>query len=205
LCVRWERDKTVAGRASGELPTQPVQPAVQVAKKSDQGQKLLEAARRELRAGETRMARRMAEDAFKGDFGVRAEAETLLRSIDAEEFEQRRIVADKTFDAGLSAFRRKDFSQAETIFTTLDCTLLSAEKKSKLKNVLMSTELQPHEVAKVDSGVMQAGTQNGPGRANATDKPGKTPTSPEETLAQQVKGLMDVQFQKLRKEGLDAQ
>src|SRR5262249_12053229 len=46
-------------------------------------------ARMERRRGETGAARRLTVEAFNGNFGVQDEAQKVLRSVDAEEFNQR--------------------------------------------------------------------------------------------------------------------
>src|SRR5262249_10330583 len=69
------------------------------------GETLLQQARLELRRGETGTARRLATEAFTGPYGVQAEAEKVIRSIDAEEFNQRMLAAGRSYDAGLGALQ----------------------------------------------------------------------------------------------------
>src|SRR5262249_31227923 len=84
------------------------------------GLALLEQARQELRRGERPKAGRLAEEAFRGNYGVQTQAEALLRSIDAEEVGQQKLAANRTFEAGVSALRRKDYAQASAILRSLD-------------------------------------------------------------------------------------
>src|SRR5206468_2110646 len=106
-----------------------------------------------LRSGDTVKARRLAEEAYQGSFGVQLEATAKLRSIDAEEEGQRRLAASRTFDAGESAYRRKDYSHAANILQTIDPLKLDAKRQLRLKELMQTAEIQPYRqdkaVAKV--------------------------------------------------------
>jgi hypothetical protein len=110
---------------------------------AQQGQSLLEKARMELRRGETGTARRMAEEACSGPYGVRDQAVALLRSIDAEEFNQRRLLANRTFDAARSAWLRHDYAIAGNMLAGIDPKLLDPARQSRLREILMTPEMQP--------------------------------------------------------------
>lgn len=159
----------------------------------ERGEALLAQARAELRRGEAGNARRLAEEAFNGKYGVQAEAEKLLRSIDAEEFNQRTLSANRSFDAGMAAYLRKDYTQASTMLQSLDRPLLSPERQSRLKEVMLSPEMQPSAVAQA------AHKPDGAGHATATDQP---VAKPEPTFAQQVNQLQAVKVQQLQAEGI---
>src|SRR5262249_36162536 len=155
------------------------------------GQALLDQARAELRKGETTTARRLAEEAFSGSYGVQADAEKVLRSIDAEEYNQRLLAASRAFDAGVQAHQRKAVAQAGTILRGLDKQLLPPEKQQKLKEMMLLPELQPGSVAQAG---MKASADAGVARA--TDQPaGKA-----DEVTQQYKALQDVRFQALQLE-----
>ena len=64
---------------------------------------LLNDARLELRRESWATLVVCAMEAHAGPFGVQVEAENVLRSIDAEEYNQRALVATRAFDAGTSA------------------------------------------------------------------------------------------------------
>src|SRR5205085_7127016 len=105
-------------------------PATGAMSADQQGKSLLDQARRELRAGQTGSARRLAETAYEARYGVQSEAAQVLRSIDVEEFNQKMLVANRAFDAGISAFNRREYSQAGTIMRTIDPHLLAPDKQA---------------------------------------------------------------------------
>jgi type II secretory pathway component GspD/PulD (secretin) len=181
---------------------------------SQHGQLLLEQARLEIQRGETGNARRLAVQAYTGPFGVEREAETVLRTIDAEEFNQTLLQANRTFDAALSAYQRKEYAQAAAMFRSLDVRMLSQDRQAKLKELMMMPELQPSAVNKPVSLKTRGGTAtDGAGMARASDQEpekqaaagGNAGGTPEASYAQQVQALQEIQFQKLREDGLQAQ
>jgi type II secretory pathway component GspD/PulD (secretin) len=174
------------------------------------GLTLLVQAREALRRGDTPQARRMAEDAYKGPYGLQAQAESMLRSVDAEEFAQQRLAADRTFDAGMSAFRRKEYAQAAAILHTLNPRLLDDTKQASLKNVFALPEMQPSQIAQV--GAQEPGP--GAGTAHASDQvpaaPGRAPVAattpaPDQDILKITQAMQDVKFQQLRADGLAVQ
>src|SRR5262245_49563660 len=64
------------------------------------GAEMLVKARLELRRGHTEVARRIAEEALRGNYGVKLEAEAVLRDINREEYSQSMLTAGRTFEAG---------------------------------------------------------------------------------------------------------
>jgi len=186
-----------------------------VAGPTQHGQELLAQARMELRAGQTSNARRLAETAFSGPYGVQEQAAQMLRSIDGEEYNQRVLATNRTFDAAMDAFHRQEYPQAGTMLRSIDPHLLSAEKQARLKEVMLSPGMQP-------TAVVQAGMQENtpapqrpsttglPGKAVATDTPPPAQTAvrsthPEADFAKQAEAMQEVKYQKLRVDGLQAQ
>jgi type II secretory pathway component GspD/PulD (secretin) len=170
------------------------------------GRSLLDQARRELRAGQTANARRLAETAFDVKYHVQAEAQQVIRSIDVEEFNQRMLVANHTFDAGIAAYNRREYSQAGTIMRSIDAKLLSPENQARLKEIMLVPEMQPGVVAQATLRAPASSTSmmNGdgsPGRAQATDFAPNRTMQPEPDFAAQVRAMHEVKFQKLREEG----
>src|SRR5262249_5680815 len=113
-----------------------------LAAESNQGQILLDKARQELRKGDTETARRLAVEAYNGSYGVRAQADAVIHSIDAEEISQKSLVANRSYEAGLTAYQRHDFAMAGTIFQSIDPVLLSPEKQAKLRELQQMPEMQ---------------------------------------------------------------
>ena len=108
-----------------------------------QGQSMLEKARMELRRGQTDMARQLATEVHNGPFGMQSEAQALLRTIDIEEHNQRVLAANRNYDAGMMAFRTKDYIQANAIFRQVDGSLLAADRKQQFK------EVHPHVIGQL--------------------------------------------------------
>src|SRR5207244_12990643 len=118
----------------------PARPPAQTAVARLQGQPHLDKARMELRRGQTGMARHLATEVYNGPFGMQPEAAQVLRSIDVEEHNQRVLTANRSYDAGISAFRNKDYVQADAIFRQVDVGLLAADKKQQFKEVLVACQ-----------------------------------------------------------------
>jgi type II secretory pathway component GspD/PulD (secretin) len=181
------------------------------------GLTLLEQARAELRKGETPQARKLAEEAFRGNYGVQTQAEALLRTIDAEEVGQQKLAASRTFEAGVSALRRKDYAQAGAILRSLDRKLLDEDKQNRLKDLLGLAELQPGRLAqagvvtadaKVPSGTPPAPVPVTPGGDVGTAHVSDTVAQKTETssdLLKTAQAMQDIKFQQLRQQGLEAQ
>jgi type II secretory pathway component GspD/PulD (secretin) len=199
--------QTRAGGASASVPVVQAQRQTMVAADSgsQHGQELLNQARMELRAGQTTNARRLAESAYDPQYGVQDEAKQVLRSIDAEEFNQRVLAANRTFDAGVAAFGRREFAQASLILRSIDSQLLSADKQARMSDLMLSREM--HQRGVVQTGMQTSGSAQGPdiGQVRRSEVAMQTATGQESDFAQQVKAMQEVKFQKLRSEGLQAQ
>src|SRR5262249_55264353 len=145
-----------------------------------QGEQLLEQARRELRCGQTALARRLATEAHNGPFGVRDEAAQVLRSIDAEEHNQACLAADRSADASIAAFNRGDYQQARTICAVLDLKLLAPARQNRLKEILRLPEMQPGYQAGNGRGTAVTSLTNSgqPRRRTVGDPPPPTPAPP---------------------------
>jgi type II secretory pathway component GspD/PulD (secretin) len=208
--VRQTRDRALAAASAvaargahatppGVMPVQYQQEAA-ANPMQRQGLELLDKARLELRNGNTVNARRFAEEAYKDAYGVRPQAESVLRSVDTEEFNQRRLVANRTYEAGYAAFQRREFVQAAAVLRSVDMSLLDSDKAARYREVMRTPELQTLMPA---SAQVPGGAGGGtPGHAVASDQPAATP---EQTFAQRVSAMQEVQFQKLRNDGLQAQ
>jgi type II secretory pathway component GspD/PulD (secretin) len=194
----------IGQRPSAATVSAPVDSApTPVATESNQGQILLDKARQELRKGDTETARRLAVEAYNGPYGVRAQADAVIHSIDAEEISQKSLAANRSYEAGLTAYQRHDFAMAGTIFQSIDPMLLSPEKQAKLRELQQLPEMQ----ARVRTvGMKTDATNSGPGASRVSDAGTQGKRTPlEETYSQQVQALQEVQFQKLRDEGLRVQ
>ena len=104
---------------------------------------LLDNARAELRKGEVVLARRLAEQALLSapSGPIHEAAQSLLRSVDAEEFKQKGLAANRTFDAALACYRRKEYVQASTLLSSIDIRLLDAERLARLREISQTPEM----------------------------------------------------------------
>jgi type II secretory pathway component GspD/PulD (secretin)/tetratricopeptide (TPR) repeat protein len=202
-----------------------------------QGQSLLEKARMELKRGQTDTARQLATEVHNGPFGMQSEAQALLRTIDIEEHNQRVLAANRNYDAGMMAFRSKDYIQANAIFRQVDGSLLAADRKQQFKEVLLASQKGEESMAKATAatnaamvklpanpgapapspsgvvttaasgpagGVVPASTGGITGLQGP--KPAMTPAAQSgDTLAAQVNAMQEIEYQRLRAEGLEAQ
>jgi type II secretory pathway component GspD/PulD (secretin) len=232
----------------------PVQPASATATKgpADTGRDMLEKARLELRAGNTDASRRLVVEVLAGPYGLQAEAQSLLRNIDTEEYNQRILAANRAYEAASMAYLNKEYDQALGIFLQIDGTLLSSDKRNRMKDMMQVAGAQPAAnvtVAKappaaapeaaapiaapppIPSGnpIRQVGGQppvpNVPMAPRVIDKPATpmpmpmpTNTAPMTTapvvqgqpsnpsdFANQVQALQQIEFQRLRADGLKVQ
>jgi type II secretory pathway component GspD/PulD (secretin) len=178
----------------------------------DQGLALLAKARLELSHGETRSARKLAETALAGSYGVNAEAQAMLRKIDCEEWNQAGLVANRSFDAALAAYNRQEYVQAARIIDSIDGRRLDAVQAARLKEIVMMPEMQPDALRKADRpiAVAQSKNQSNPprpfldpaGRAKVTDQDltltRDSKDEGEESLTQRVMGMQEVKLSELQ-------
>jgi type II secretory pathway component GspD/PulD (secretin) len=112
-----------------------------------QGFDLLEKSRLEMRCGNSRQARMIAEEAFRPEYGVQNEAAAMLRSIDTEEFAQKGLAMNRNFDSALLAFGEQRYKQAYIGILALDDRLLSPDRQARLRELMASKEMQAEAAA----------------------------------------------------------
>lgn len=185
------------------------------------GKNLLDKARLEMQRGQIEIARQLAIEVLNGPYSCQAEAAAVMRSIDAEEQNLKSSAASKGFEAALSAYQSKDYVQAMAIFRQVEAACLPAEQRSRMNEMLTTCRHQMQAQASVPSVETQMpplapppasvvpGTltaQEIPVPPPAPQNPGQTPatvTQPSSgSLADQVKAMQKVEFQRLRQECL---
>ena len=176
---------------------------------SGQGKTLLEKARMELRAGQTANARRLAEEAFQGPYGVKEEATAVLRVIDSEEGNQKALESRRTFDAVVSAYNRKEYEQARNLLAAVNDKMLDKERQSRLKEIMSTPAMLP------GAATAQSGKAGVPGSApglSLPEMPGAIVSAPALPGAEpkgdslsQAQAMQKVKFDKMQQQGLDAQ
>ncbi len=208
-------------QTAGLKETQVPPPAQATDPATKQGLELLQQSLMELRRGDTAAARRRAEEAYQGPYHVKALAQARLREIDIEEFNQRRLAARRSFDAGLAAYHRRDYPTARAILVNLDPNHLQDRRLAQYRELMASPELG---LAKDGSGTAVASTPKaGTGPVVQTSARGGTGqsvpsiTSPDaghasisdgpgaDELLASTKAMQNVLFQKLRSDSLQVQ
>lgn len=155
------------------------------------GKEKLERARIELRAGNTLVARRLAEEVYNPMFGVQEEALMVLRSIDAEEGNQARLGAERNARAGIDAFLRKDYGMANSVISSIDMRLLPPDLFARVREVMGAPEM-------IGSDALASKT--GP----STGKTDIVPASAVELTesSDKVRAMEKIQFQQMRERTL---
>ena len=105
------------------------------------GLELLEKSRLELRKGQTILARRLAEEAYTGAYGVKELARMRLGEIDREEFNQRRMTKRREFDAAQAAFNRGDFFLAREILVNIRAGDLDPGRQGRLRELVAHPQM----------------------------------------------------------------
>ncbi len=134
-------------------------------------EKMVEQARGELRRGEVATARRLAEQAMigaqKGQPSVRDQAASLLRTIDAEEFNQKKLGTERAFEAAMAAFRRREYGRSSAVIASLDLRMLNVEQQGRLREISLTPEMA------TGAAMARQGTSATP-NGSATPTAGKT-------------------------------
>jgi type II secretory pathway component GspD/PulD (secretin) len=207
------------GQPLGQGPNVPVPPVnvvITPPTPSNQGQVLLQKARLELSNGSTTTARRLAEEALAGNWGVQSEAQDVLRTIDAEENNQRALECRRTLDAAADAFNHHDYEKARQLLGHVDMYMLDPRRQERFREIAQTPQMQPNQPDQrlaAKGPPETTGVQN-PAKPAGTDvaRTGYTPPAPgtsrasdSQTLLESTQALREVRFQKLRQQGLDAQ
>ncbi len=176
---------------------------------SGQGKTLLEKARVELRAGQTANARRLAEEAFQGPYGVKEEATAVLRVIDTEESNQKALESRRTFDAVVSAYNRKEYEQARNLLAAVNDKMLDKDRQSRLKEIMSTPAMLPGAATAQAGKVGAAGSAPGSMLPElptpSLSAPALPGSEPKGDSLSQAQAMQKVKFDKMQQQGLDAQ
>jgi Flp pilus assembly secretin CpaC len=170
---------------------------------NNRGAELLEQARTALKGGRLEEAKRFAFEAFDKKYNCQEEASKVLRSVENEEYERKRLDSDIAFNAAHEAFRAHDYTKAQAILANVDERLLSQEKQLRLREMAQTLAANAPPRAgditqvRLQGSPIQAGP---PGTASATDQPGGA-----DKMVDTYQAMQKVQFDKAVKEGLVAQ
>ncbi len=182
------------------------------------GLELLEQSRLELRKGNLSMARRQAEEAYQGDFGVKQLAEQRLRELDIEAHNQQRLGDRRNFDAAAAAFNRRDYSMSREILAGIHAHHLDEPRQARLRELMASPEMGGSQFL---PGTSLADVTPGAGITTVTDHgegskaPALLANDPaagrasasdnfEDDLLKKYKQMQNIQFQALRADAMKA-
>lgn len=181
------------------------------------GLELLKKAELELKRGEMEAARRLAIEAHAGPYNVQQQAMAMLRTIDAEDHAQRKMQALRTYENAMTEFRAHNYKQALAMFQLIDVTMLPAGKQESVKEMMLAAQRNLQRDTASTGGVRPASNQTASGLKTVDPNAPMLPDTPmgsvsstpgksgADNLAAQVEALQEVQFQKLRADGLQAQ
>jgi type II secretory pathway component GspD/PulD (secretin) len=158
-----------------------------VAPPVDQGMELLKQARLELNNAQIENAKRIVYEILNGDYTCKREAESFLRTCEAQELEIREQSAQRSFEHGVEALQSRNYEQALGIFKLVDPKLLKPAKRKALADYMVIAAKSLDKSANV----VQVGVP---------------PVDPEKSgadnLVKQEEAMRELQFQKFRSEGL---
>jgi tetratricopeptide (TPR) repeat protein len=194
---------SVADRSTTTAPamaTAPVPPSTTPAAPAElTARQLLDQAAREFAAGRLDVAEQLALKAHNHPDGLHNEARALLNSIDGERLAQKKMNALRSLEAAEMATRQRDYNHALGVLLLIDPNYLPADKKSRREELLKTCRAELEK-----SGVQIAsGTSTAP-TGNQSPTTTQAPKNPE-VVTTQTDALRQVQFQKLRSEGLKIQ
>ncbi|OWK43695.1 yibQ protein [Fimbriiglobus ruber] len=180
-------------------PTAPTVPSIAAVEvpapagpKGPTGRELLDRAATALKHGDTSTAHTLAQRAFGADPAVKEEALQLLRTIDGEEKARAQADIRNTIKAVTEAVANKEYDTALGILREIGPEV-PADQRAKYDEL---TEACKTGLAKLKTpGTLVAAKEAPPG----------APKPAAGGLTDQVKALSEVEFQKLRSEGLEAE
>jgi type II secretory pathway component GspD/PulD (secretin) len=163
------------------------------------GRLMLSQAEMEMRRGDFDMAKKLAVTAFNADASAKADAQALLRSIDAEQTAVKRKEAETALRNGMTAYANKEYEQALGVLKLIDPAYLAADQKAKAAEVMTDclAKTDKAEPAKGSAVALAAGTED--------DKPAMKPSKPAVSgVAEEQRAMANIAFQKLRQDGFAA-
>jgi len=169
----------------------------------DEGRRLLEQARRELRAGELLRAQELARRVYTDHAHLRVEASQLLAEIDDAQYRQSVREANRFYELGVRAYSRGEYAQAAAYFQSINPRLLDERKRAHVQEILSSKEMQAH--ALVQAGQLPPTPESAPGQATATDRDKPASSDQAGNLLDKVQQQREVELQRLRRIKLEAE
>jgi type II secretory pathway component GspD/PulD (secretin) len=204
LCAAFEMDPNPIEQRIAQVQQQQGSPGGNqqkvVSQSQIQGLEKLEKARLELKNGNTALARRLAEEAFDPRFGVREEAEKVLRSIDGVDSDRALKTANRDAQTAINAFYSKDFRRAAALFATIDMRMLTPENLRRTREILGTAEMQRENLAKSEPAKdrFAEDPKGAPGKLTITDQ------NPQDGF-KTVQAMEKIQYEYLRNRSMGVQ
>lgn len=186
-------DKPQVKPENDTVPGVPMLPVV-VDKPTDNKEvieRMLADAATELRQGEFETARRMASQVHQ--MGAKDEAQQLMRDIDAASKARKQADAAAAFRNAVDLMQAKQYENAHSVLRLLDPELLDAQQRGQLPELVNQCLDEINKVEATPRAPVVAATD-----PTEDDRKGSG-------LADQMKAMGEVEFQKLRSEGLEVE
>ena len=172
------------------------------------GAQLLTQARVSLRSNDLETARKLAVQSFNADPSAKGEAQELLREIDAESSLKQRAETTASFKNAVGLFQQKQYDQAIAVFKILDADKLTTDQKKQYESMCSLCETELAKLSVPSAPVTTVQSVSSDPVAPKPVIPGTLPTPQTANgsgLTDQVKALGEVEFQRLRSEGLESE
>ncbi len=176
------------------VPAAPVVPAAPTMPGQLTGPQLLDQARASLKSGDLGMARKLAaqaHNASKDDAATKADAQALMREITAETYGRARQESAASFKNAAESFQTKQYEQALATLRLIDPDALTTDQKAQYESM---TKAAAAELAKTRPAAATGQLTSAPAKPIGADGP-----------ADSAKAMAEVEFGKLRSEGLDTE
>jgi type II secretory pathway component GspD/PulD (secretin)/tetratricopeptide (TPR) repeat protein len=183
--------------ATGEaMPAPPLGIPAAGAKPGDPGFELLRQAESELRANQLENAHNIAIQVLSMNSVYKDQAAALIRTIDSEQVRQKEHSNRQAYERGVEALQSRNFDQALSIFKLIDESKLPASKRKLLHEQM---DLAAKHLDKAEPVVTVAAAPPRPAEPVSPEKFGA------DSLVKQAEAMRELQFQKLRAEGLQTE
>ncbi|GBD36698.1 hypothetical protein HRbin36_01826 [bacterium HR36] len=205
LQVELHADTLATDQQLAELQRLRQGQATAPAEPQDQGRRLLDQARQELRSGELLRAQQLARQVYEQHYHLRLEASQLLAEIDEAQYRQSVREANRFYELGVRAYSRGEYAQAAAYLQSINPRLLDERKRAHVQEILTSKEMQPH--ALIQAGQLPPTPEpHSPGPASPElTKPQNPASAKADSLLDKVQQQREVELQRLRRLKLDAE
>ncbi len=166
------------------------------------GEQLLAQAKSSLQSGDLEMAKKLCYQAINSDPASKDEASALLREINAEAFTRTKTEASATLKNASIAYQGKHYEQCLATLKFIDPATLTVEQRMQLDTMAENCQREMAKIKPASAGV--AAAQIPPELPAVPGAPPVVAAPPAPTAADQVRSAAQIEFGKLRSDGLEA-